>query len=206
MVPVHMMEERERRIRRTHGRLNPHNLLIHSLRRLAWTKVMLSDAGPMRGCNMPRELIELVATAYTESIHPRGEGNRHELREAINISARHIPEQAGGEGVKNYVAEGGLFRHVFQGYFQSSCAIKTSNFNSSTWTLNFVDTVVKQLESPAAWSEFRSQIAEDVSFELHMHHSLDSGAGSDDWNDSWSSPRLRPVLFVLGCHLQGWFN
>ena len=156
---------------------------------------------------MPAELLELVAVAYTESIHPRGVGDRHLLREAIDISARHMPDEAGGEGVKNYIAEGGRFRHVFQGYFQSSHAIETSKLNSHSWTLNFVDIVVKHLESPASWSKFVAQSAEDLSFELHMHHKLDSGAGagSEDWND-WSSPRLRPVLFVLGCRLQGWFS
>ena len=125
-----MMDERERRIRRTHGRLNPHTLLIHSLRRLAWTNVMLPHTGLAQECNLPAELVELVAAAYTESIHPRGVGERHALREAIDISARHMPDEAGGEGVKDYVAEGGRFRHVFQGYFQSSHAIQTSKLRT----------------------------------------------------------------------------
>ena len=59
-----------------------------------------------------------------------------------------MPDEAGGEGVKDYVAEGGRFRHVFQGYFQSSHAIQTSKLNGHSWTLNFVDAVVKHLESP----------------------------------------------------------
>ena len=63
--------------------------------------------------------------------------------------------------MKNYVAEGGWFRHIFQGYFQSNDALQTSNYNSRTWTLNSVETVVEHLKSPASWHEFRSTFAED---------------------------------------------
>jgi hypothetical protein len=64
------MGERERRIRRTRSRLKPHTLLIFSLRRLAWTKVMPFKASFMRDCNIPTELFELVAAAYTELLRP----------------------------------------------------------------------------------------------------------------------------------------
>ena len=44
-------------------------------------------------------------------------------------------------------------------------------------------------------------IEESVAFELHMHHMLDSTSHGDDWNggDSNPYPRMRSVLFVLGC-------
>lgn len=44
-------------------------------------------------------------------------------------------------------------------------------------------------------------IEESVAFELHMHHLLDSTSHGDDWNGGGSNPypRMRSVLFVLGC-------
>ena len=183
-------ETREQRIRRTHGRLRWETPLIQPLRRLAWAKATHSMLG---GALLPTDLIELVAASYTDVVRAGGPG-RQPLREAIGVSHRSMPDSAGGESVRNYVTETAEMRHIFQGYMETSHEVNTEKHNSATWTLNFVKTVVRHLESPQRWAAFVAGIDPTVSFELHMHHMLDSTSGSDDWNDN---PVSAPAVCAL---------
>ena len=172
-------ETREQRIRRTHGRLRRETPLIQPLRRLAWARATHSMLG---GASLATDLIEAVAVAYADTLCSCYQ--RQPLREAIDVTWRSMPEQAGSEAVRNYVTSAGTpeMRHAFQGYYESSHEVQTEKHNSGAWTLNFVKTVVRHLESPQSWAAFVAGIDPTVSFELHMHHNLDSTSGEHTSN------------------------
>eukprot|EP01044_Picomonas_judraskeda_P015076 COSAG03_NODE_2478_length_2716_cov_1.976309_2_plen_512_part_00 len=121
------------------------------------------------------------------------------LREAIDLAASSMPVRAGHELVQNYVTTSGDLLHVLQGY-ELPDGFQTEGRHDQRHAFNFTTSIVEHLGSLANWAAFVCDLDPAASFELHMHHKLDSqdfGSSVDNWNPANRAfQRKRDIVYV----------
>jgi hypothetical protein len=123
------------------------------------------------------------------------------LREAIGLAASSMPIRAGHEAVQDYVTTSGDLVHVFQGYQGSFKSLPDTGLRlGGSHAFNFAKSIVEHLSSVASWAAFVRDLDPAASFEIHMHHKLDShtyGRTADSWNSTNPAvQRKRDIVLV----------